>query len=236
MKEAVPNLEGKKIAIVAMGRSCDQFILAKTHSAPIDEVWAINAMAGVVFHDRVFMMDPASRFLDSDDAGSQTGLMRSVLEKHTGPIYTCELDSRCSGLVEFPLEEVINACGTGYFNNTVAFAIGYAIAAKVAEIHMYGVDFSYKKTVHFAEAGRACCEYLLSKATERGIKVGVAAGSSLLDTNEPVANKLYGYHRLADPLVIGLENDRFVAKKYSEIKDSLESGTPTYHAPEALRT
>ena len=236
MKEAVPNLEGKKIAIVAMGRSCDQFILAKTHSAPIDEVWAINAMAGVVFHDRVFMMDPASRFLDSDDAGSQTGLMRSVLEKHTGPIYTCELDSRCPGLVEFPLEEVINACGTGYFNNTVAFALGYAIAAKVAEIHMYGVDFSYKKTVHFAEAGRACCEYLLSKATERGIKVGVAAGSSLLDTNEPVASKLYGYHRLADPLVIGLENDRFVAKKYSEIKDSLESGAPTYHAPEAVRT
>lgn len=236
MKEVVPNLEGKKIAIVAMGRSCDQFILAKTHSAPIDEVWAINAMAGVVFHDRVFMMDPASRFLDSDDAGSQTGLMRSVLERHTGPIYTCELDARCPGLVEFPLEEVINACGTGYFNNTVAFAIGYAIAAKVAEIHMYGVDFSYKKTVHFAEAGRACCEYLLSKATERGIKVGVAAGSSLLDTNEPVVSKLYGYHRLADPLVIGLENDRFVAKKYSEIKDSLEPDTPTYRAPEALRT
>ena len=236
MKEAVPNLEGKKVAIVAMGRSCDQFILAKTHSAPIDEVWAINAMAGVVFHDRVFMMDPASRFLDSDDAGSQTGLMRSVLEKHTGPIYTCELDARCPGLVEYPLEEVINACGTGYFNNTVAFAIGYAIAAKVAEIHMYGVDFSYKKTVHFAEAGRACCEYLLSKATERGIKVGVAAGSSLLDTNEPVMSKLYGYHRLADPLVIGLENDRFVAKKYSEIKDSLEPDTPTYRAPEALRT
>lgn len=236
MKEVVPNLEGKKVAIVAMGRSCDQFILAKTHSAPIDEVWAINAMAGVVFHDRVFMMDPASRFLDSDDAGSQTGLMRSVLEKHTGPIYTCELDARCPGLVEYPLEEVINACGTGYFNNTVAFAIGYAIAAKVAEIHMYGVDFSYKKTVHFAEAGRACCEYLLSKATERGIKVGVAAGSSLLDTNEPVASKLYGYHRLSDPLVIGLENDRFVAKKYSEIKDSLEPDTPTYRAPEALRT
>jgi len=236
MKEAVPNLEGKKIAIVAMGKSCDQFILTKTHSAPIDEVWAINAMAGVVFHDRVFMMDPASRFLDSDDAGSQTGIMRSVLEKHPGPIYTCQLDPRCQGLVEYPLEEVINACGTGYFNNTVAFAIGYAIAAKVAEIHMYGVDFSYKRTVHFAEAGRACCEFLLSKATERGIKVGVAAGSSLLDTNEPVVSKLYGYHRLAEPLVVGMEGDKFVVKKYSEIKDSLESEAPKYHAPEALRT
>jgi hypothetical protein len=214
----IPDLSGKKIAIVAMGKSHNQFVLAKTHSQPIDEVWAINAMAGVIYHDRVFMMDPASRFLDSDDAGTQTGIMRSVLKSHPGPIYTCELDDRCPGLVEFPLDEVMNACGTGYFNNTVAYAIGYGIAAKVAE------------------AGRACCEFLLAKAMERGIKVGIAQGSSLLDTNEPIASKLYGYHRLAEPLVVGIENDKFVTKKYSEIKDSLEPQEPEYRAPEALRT
>ena len=116
----VPNLEGKKIAVVAMGKSHSQFIMAKTHSFHFDEVWAINAMSGVIFHDRVFMMDPASRFLDSDDAGSQTNLMAEVLKNHAGPIYTCELDPRCTGLVEFPLVEVMNACQTGYFNNTVA--------------------------------------------------------------------------------------------------------------------
>jgi hypothetical protein len=231
----VPDLSGKSIAIVAMGKSHSQFILAKTHSQPIDEVWAINAMAGVIYHDRVFMMDPASRFLDSDDAGTQTGLMRSVLEKHTGPIYTCELDQRCPGLVEFPLDEVMNACGTGYFNNTVAFAIGYAIAAKVGQIHLYGIDFSYKNVVHFAEAGRACCEFLLAKAMERGIKVGIAQGSCLLDTSEPTISKLYGYHRLSDPLVVGLENERFVAKKYSEIKDTVKDEVE-YNPPEAKRT
>ena len=230
----VPDLSGKKIAIVAMGKSHAQFVLAKTHSQPIDEVWAINAMAGVVYHDRVFMMDPASRFLDSEDAGTQTGIMRSVLASHPGPIYTCELDSRCPGLVEFPLEEVMNACGTGYFNNTVAYAIGYGIAAKVAEMHLYGIDFSYKKVVHFAEAGRACCEFLLAKAMERGIKIGIAHESSLLDSNEPVQSKLYGYHRLADPLVVGLENDKFVAKKFSEIKES--ETAYEYRAPEAVRT
>ena len=69
----VPDLSGKKIAIVAMGKSHAQFVLAKTHSQPIDEVWAINAMAGVVYHDRVFMMDPASRFLDSEDTGTRLG-------------------------------------------------------------------------------------------------------------------------------------------------------------------
>lgn len=233
----VPNLEGKKIAIVAMGKSHSSFIMAKTHSSPIDEVWAINAMAGVVFHDRVFMMDPASRFLDSEDAGSQTGIMRSVLASHTGPIYTCELDPRCPGLVEYPLEEVMNEIQCGYFNNTVAFAIGFAIAAKVAEIHLYGIDFSYKKTVHFAEAGRACCEFLLSKAIERGIKVGVAQESSLLDSNEPTQSKLYGYHRLAEPLVVGMEDGKFVAKKYSEVQKTVEQEeNEGYHAPEARRT
>jgi hypothetical protein len=231
----VPNLEGKKVAIVAMGKSHGQYIMARTHSFDFDEVWAINCMSGIIYHDRVFMMDPASRFLDSDDAGGQTGIMSKVLKEHKGPIYTCELDARCPGLVEFPLEEVMNACRTGYFNNTVAYAIGFAIAAKVAEIHMYGIDFSYKGHVHFAEAGRANCEFLLSIAITRGIKIGIAQESSLLDTNEPVKSKLYGYHRLAEPLVVGLENDRFVAKKYSEIKDSVEE-TPDFLPPEALRT
>lgn len=231
----VPSLEGKRIAIVAMGKSHGQFILAKTHSIHFDEVWAINSMAGVIFHDRVFMMDPSSRFLDSDDSGTQTGIMAKVLKEHKGPIYTCELDERCSGLVEFPLEEVMNACQTGYFNNTVAYAIGFAIAAKVGEIHLYGIDFSYKGYVHFAEAGRANCEFLLSVAITRGIKIGIAQDSSLLDTNEPVQSKLYGYHRLAEPLVVGLEEGRFVAKKYSEVKDSLPANDPML-PPEALRT
>lgn len=93
----IPDLSGKTVAIVAMGKSHDQFIMAKTHSQQIDEVWAVNAMAGVILHDRVFMMDPASRFLDGEDAGTQTGIMRAVLAAHPGPIYTCELDETLPG-------------------------------------------------------------------------------------------------------------------------------------------
>lgn len=230
----IPDLSGKTIAIVAMGKSHDQFVMAKTHSQPIDEVWAINAMAGVIYHDRVFMMDPASRFLDSEDAGSQTGLMRSVLAQHTGPIYTCELDDRCPGLVEYPLEDVVNAVGTWYLNNTVAFAIAFAIAAKVKQIMMYGVDFSYKGNVHFAEAGRACCEFLLSKATERGILVGIAQTSSLLDTSLPPQEKLYGYHRLEDPPVFNMEDGKFKRYQFSEVQDKITNKGLV--PPEAVRS
>jgi hypothetical protein len=235
----VPDLSGKTVAIVAMGRSNDQFVLAKTHSQEIDEVWAINAMGGVVFHDRMFMLDPASRFLDSEDAGTQTGLMRAVVKNHQGPIYTCELDDRCPGLVEFPLEEVVNAVGTWYLNNTVAYAIAFAIAAKVKKLMIYGVDFSYKGNVHFAEAGRACCEFILAKAVERGIQVGIAQTSSLLDTSLPPNEKLYGYHRLADQPVFSLEEDgRFKKYKYSEVKSKLEEQERVFFdsPPEAVRS
>jgi hypothetical protein len=185
----------------------------------------------------MFMLDPASRFLDGEEAGSQTGLMREVLRRHPGPIYTCELDKRCQGLVEFPLEDVVNAVGTWYINNTVAFAIAFAIAAKVKRMMIYGVDFSYKGNVHFAEAGRACCEFLIAKAIERNIEVGIANSSGLMDTNVPPNEKLYGYHRLADQPVFSMEDGKFKQYKYSEVRDIIKAQEDALSSPpEAVRS
>ena len=109
----IKELEGANIAIVAMGESQLDYHLSISHGNEFDEVWAINAMAGIVKQvDRTFMLDPASRFFDSDDAGSQTHLMRKILKTEPGPIYTCELDDRCDNLVEFPLLEVIEDTGS----------------------------------------------------------------------------------------------------------------------------
>ena len=96
----IKDLEGKNVAIVGMGRSWFDYCMAKSHGAEFDEIWVINAVSDVIYHDRVFMMDPPSRFLDTDDAGGQTNSMAKVLKEHKGPIYTCELDDRCPGLVE----------------------------------------------------------------------------------------------------------------------------------------
>ena len=52
-----------------------------------------------------------------------------------------------------------------------------------------------------AEAGRACTEFWISVAIHRGMQIEVAHRSNLLDTNVPNEEKLYGYHRLDDPLV-----------------------------------
>ena len=76
----IKKLEGKTVAIVGMGRSWFDYNLAKSHGVLFDEVCAINAVADVIFHDRIFMLDPASRFFDSDDAGGQTESMKKILK------------------------------------------------------------------------------------------------------------------------------------------------------------
>jgi len=219
----IKELEGKNIAIVGMGRSWFDYCMAKSHGAEFDEVWAINAVSDVIFHDRVFMMDPPSRFLDSDNAGGQTNSMAKVLKEHEGPIYTCELDDRCPGLVEYPIEEVIIDTNCYYLNNTVAYVIAFALYNKVAHIQLFGVDFGYKGNLYFAEAGRACVEFWLSKCMSEGMKVEVASSSYLLDAAVPAEDKLYGYHRLDDPLLVMSDEEgklqsmkRSEAMKYQE--------------------
>jgi len=223
----IKDLEGKNVAIVGMGRSWFDYCMAKSHGAEFDEVWAINAVSDVIFHDRVFMMDPASRFLDTDDAGGQTNSMAKVLKEHQGPIYTCELDERCPGLVEYPIDEVLEEWGCHYFNNTVAYVIAFALYNKVAHIQLFGVDFGYKGNLYFAEAGRACVEFWLSKCMSEGMKVEVASSSYLLDAAVPAEDKLYGYHRLDDPLlVMSDEEGNLKSMKRSEAIKYQESEKP----------
>tara|TARA_R100000734_G_C3289175_1_gene81271 strand:- start:179 stop:910 length:732 start_codon:yes stop_codon:yes gene_type:complete len=214
----IKKLNGKTIAIVGLGKSWFDYNLAKSHSVHFDEVWAINAVASVIFHDRVFMMDPPSRFLDTQDAGGQTDCMKELLTNHNKPIYTCQLDERCKNLVEYPVKEIVKETNCHYLNNTVAYAIAFAYWNNVANIKLFGMDFSYKNNLHFAESGRACVEFWLAKCMDKRIQVEVASSSSLLDTNIPGQQRLYGYHRLSDPYIPVVDQKGIELKKLSELK------------------
>ena len=214
----IKELEGKKIAIVAMGKSQLDYHLSISHSKEYDEVWAINSMCAVVKADRVFMMDPASRFFDTNDPGPQTKVMRKILPQIKCPIYSCELDKRAPSIELYPLEKIIDSLGCGYLNNTIAYAIAFAALNNVGKLSMYGADFSYTTNVHFGEMGRACCEFWLAKCMGMGIEVSVAATSSMLDTNVPEREKLYGYHRLEDPLVVYLKDGDLKTTEFSNIE------------------
>ena len=220
----------KSIAIVGLGNSFSEYILAKIRSEKFDEVWAINSMSGVIYHDKCFMMDPPSRFLDTPNAGKQTNIMADRLKQKINiPIFSCTLDKRCPDVVEFPLQEVLQKTGYAYLNNTVAYAFAYAIAQEVSDLHLYGIDFTHK-AINFAEAGRACCEFWLAIAITKGIKIHVARNSSLLDMNVPDDQKLYGYHRLDDPIVSSIDNGQLLVTK----KSKLEPPEPLDAAPNII--
>ena len=111
-------------------------------------------------------------------------------------------------LVEFPIAEVVKATRCSYLNNTVPFAIAFALYNKVARLELYGIDFTYKGNLHFAEAGRSCVEYWLAKCIENGMIVSVAPRSGLLDTDVPIQEKIYGYHRLDNPTLVLIDEDK----------------------------
>jgi len=212
------ELKDKQIAIVAMGKSQLDYHMSISHSKEYDEVWAINSMCAVVKPDRVFLMDPVSRFFETNDAGPQTKVLRKTLPKLKCPIYSCELDKRVPNLELYPIEKVIKKTNCGYFNNTIAYAIAFALYKEVSRISLYGADFSYTTNIHFGELGRGCCEFWLAKCMTQGIDVSIAATSPMLDTNVSEKEKLYGYHRLEDPLVVYLKDGNLKTTEFSKIK------------------
>ncbi|MBW8814028.1 MAG: hypothetical protein JF588_11440, partial [Caulobacterales bacterium] len=112
---------------------------------------------------------------------------------HPGPIYTSRTHPDYPGLVEFPLQDVINDLGHPYFNSTAAYALALAIHEGAGMISLFGIDYTYANA-HHAEQGRACVEFWLGLAQARGIGVNVAETSSLLDTCQGLS--LYGYGAL----------------------------------------
>jgi hypothetical protein len=216
------HLQGKKIALIGLGVSQVDFAIGLENSREWDEIWCINS-AGLVYPaDRIFALDPASRFFDSDDAGKQTNAMIHLMSTSDVPIYTCELDPRIKNPVLYPVEEVCNATQCAYLNTTVAYAIAYALYNKVGRIDLFGIDFSYKENMHFAEAGRACVEFWISKCMSADIIVGSSGRSTVLDSNVPATEKLYGFHRLDKPLVAVPHEGRFIIGPFDEINDELE--------------
>ena len=218
LEQPLLELEGKNIALVAMGQSQIDYHLSRTHSLAFDEVWAINAMISVLPEiDRAFILDPMSRFFDTEDAGNMTQVMRKYLPQINYPIYTCELDKRVPAAEEFPLGPLVVDLGCAYFNNTVAYAIAFALWNKVSQLTVFGVDFTYKTNMHFAESGKACCEFWLAKCMENNIEVSVAPRSNLLETDIPTKEKLYGYHRLEDPVITYMDKGKMGVCKWSDI-------------------
>lgn len=159
-----------------------------------DEVWAINALGDIIQCDRIFHMDDVRIQKQRATAKPESNIaaMLEWMKEHPGPIYTSRLHEDYPGLVEFPLQEVINSCGIAYFNSTAAYAVAYAVHIGVKKITLFGIDYTLPNA-HHAEKGRACVEFHLGIAKARGIVIGVPDNTSLLDSVAPFDERVYGY-------------------------------------------
>lgn len=198
---AIPAVP-EHVAIVGLGPSAQAYIDLVERSggrhAAFDEVWVINTYGDVLGHDRVFLMDDVANVIREttdenidEKVRAKLSNMLTWLRTHPGPIYTSLPHSEFPGLVVYPLEDVINSVGTAYFNNSVAYAVVFAIHLGVKRISLFGCDYSYGKAMHEG-TGRACVEFWLGVAAAKGIHISVAQTSSLMDANAP-ERKFYGY-------------------------------------------
>ena len=185
----------RTIAIVAMGDSksdyMDDCLQNSGRFQVADETWAINAMAGVIEHDRAFIMDDLCYFSRAAREHKHLVGYGDWLHKHKGPIYTSRVDPEFPGAVDYPLQEVLKSVGFPYFNGTCPYALAYAIHLKIPHVKLYGMDYTQKENRGFAEAGRACLEYWIAIACSRGIKITLSKSTTLCD--HAMGRPLYGY-------------------------------------------
>jgi hypothetical protein len=199
-REAVPDetISGKHVAILGLGGSLDQYLeITKRlggRSKFCDETWAINALGDIFQCDLVFHMDDV-RIQEIRAAAapeSNIAAMLPWLKASKVPVVTSRAHPDYPALVEYPLEDVLNNLGHDYFNSTSAYAVALAIHIGVAKISLFGIDFTLPNQ-HQAEKGRACVEYWLGKAQERGIKISLPKTTTLMDACHTRAERLYGY-------------------------------------------
>ena len=198
-----PEPEGiGHVVILGLGPSAEQYMdLCKRLGGRrkfADQVWAINSLGDVVQCDLVFHMDDirVQELRAAAAPQSNIAVMVDWLKTSPVPVITSRAHPAYPALREFPLEDVINALGYAYFNGTAAYAVAYAIFQGATKISLFGCDFSYANS-HHAEKGRGCMEFWLGFAAARGIELGFADRTSLLDTIEDPADpgelNVYGY-------------------------------------------
>lgn len=223
----------KHVSIVAMGGSAESYIAnikqLGDRRAYCDEVWAINAMGGVIQCDLVFHMDDVlvQEIRAAARPGSNIAHMLRWLKTTATPVMTSVPHADYPATVAYPFEDVVNDLGSVYFNNTVAYAVAYAIHRKVEKISLFGCDFGYTN-VNKAERGRACVEYWLGVADARGIRLGFPKNTVLCDTliddNE---NDVYAYGydavRIAHREEAGRQRFTFTSRETLPTADEIEA-------------
>lgn len=207
--EEKPKNVPDHVTILGLGPSLDQYTnitkrLGGRHKYS-DETWCINSLGSIIACDRIFHMDDVriQELRAHARPESNIAAMLEWLKTTTIPVMTSRPHPDYPALQAFPLIEVLNDCQYGYFNSTAAYAVAYAIWLGVKKISLFGCDYTYPNA-HDAEKGRACVEFWLGMAAERGIRITVPKNTTLLDALHTQRERFYGY----DTLDLAISQDK----------------------------
>lgn len=120
--------------------------------------------------------------------GKKTALYPKWLAQNTVPIYMQQHYPEVPASIEYPKRRILAEFGSPrpYFTNHVAWIIALALTEGVSTIGLFGINYSIETEYQIQ---RACCEYWIGRAAERGVQVIIPEESTLL--REPLG--LYGY-------------------------------------------
>lgn len=214
----------KAVNLVAMGSSRSDFTSLQMMEERPEllkdaETWVINYLGAAWRCDRIIHIDPVHPYLGNAPVKD---LCDFALKDGT-PVYTSWPHPLYPNHRLYPFDLVCNALGAAYINTSVSAAIALAIYEGFNEINLFGCDFSYPNA-HISESGRACCEFWLGIASQRGVRIGLAASTTLMDTH--CGQHPYGW--FTDPMAPPVNGGRLMNMQeiYAHCAKWRETKTP----------
>ncbi len=182
------TLLGLGISRMAWGDSLVQSALADRR----DEVWVVNYGMAIFRHDKVFLMD------DMRYQAERLPAYGKVMREHDRPIITSTPYPEFPMSVRYPIEEIVKQIGDDLLNNTVPYAIAYAMCSGVKDIWLYGCDYHYPNSTQREEGGQAAA-YLLGMGRHFGMTFHLPEQTTFMgaytakNVDGQARRPLYGY-------------------------------------------
>lgn len=102
--------------------------------------------------------------------------------------------------IPYPFKKISEYFKTEFFTSTISFMLAYALYKNYTDLRLYGIDMHGKEEYMMQKGG---VEYWLGRAMERGCKVFIAPGGSVMQT--PTGSP-YGFRQKYDLDVIDKYN------------------------------
>lgn len=213
------------LALVGLGRSKSSFFECLTQGPTnpgiypeFDEVWTINLGIRLIPHDLVFAMDDFS--VNESVYKNYTNLFK----EHDKPIMVSTLYPGYPTAIEYPIRDVVKKIGNFIPDNSVIYAMAYALYLGIKKVYLAGCDFSYYDATS-AEKGAVAAAFLIGLGKGLGTEFIIPSNSTLMEMHNSIMFKgehyypMYGY--LKHPLI---DNDEiaFGMQKYQPITDMKE--------------